>query len=192
MTKEWWLKLAESEGDSEVGCGVTPKSLDDGRDIVRDDGSVDYYSDRVARGLNGEGLTAHSSNGCCWEDCKVCKGAPCYSSLCKKCSPGERIYSVKGSHIVLGIPSPLAPDFKTTIDTPTQQDRTEAMFAAKIRQTGFDKWLEKKLENSEFKREYEKALKEIQEYDRRENERRQGLEYSKRDGLEKESPEKPS
>lgn len=117
MTKEWWLKMAESEGDSEVGCGATPDYLkDDGLDIVAADGTVDYYSDRVKKRLD--------------------------------------------------------PDFVS---------------AAKTRKTGFDKYLEKQLENPVFKEEYEKALKEIQEYDRRENERRR-IEAER----EKEPPGKPS
>lgn len=37
----------------------------------------------------------------------------------------------------------------------------------KLRQTGFDQWLQKKLdEDPEFKKEYEKSLKEIREHDR--------------------------
>lgn len=117
MTKEWWLKMAESEGDSEVGAG--------------------------------------------------------------------RIYSRDGDHIVIGKPSPLAADFVATIDTPLVQEYYEADLASRITQTGFDKWLEQQLKKPGFKREYEKALKEIQEYDRRENERREAE-------LEKKSPKKPS
>lgn len=130
--KEWWLRMAESEGDSEVGAGAS---------------------------------IAHSSNGCCWEGCKVCKGAPCHSPLCKKCNKDK-------NHLVYGEYSPLLPFFKPTHQTPTQLDLVLAQWAAKVRQTGFDKWLEDQLKDPVFKEEYEKAYKEIQEYDRKERERR--------------------
>ena len=83
MSKEWWLKMAESEGDSEVGCGVTP-------DYLKDNG-ID--------------------------------NAP----------TGER--------------SPL------------------------VKKTGFDQYLEKQLQDPIFKRAYKAALKDIQEYDRKERKR---------------------
>jgi hypothetical protein len=108
-SKEWWLRLAESEGDLPIGAG----SL------------------------------IHSSNGCCNPSCEVCSGAPCHSTLCEICHPESNYFARPPNPITI----------------------------ARITQTGFDKWLEDQLKDPVFREEYEKAKKEIEEYDRQHREK---------------------
>jgi hypothetical protein len=103
------------------------------------------------------GALIHSSNGCCNPSCEVCSGAPCHSTMCEKCSPDAFKF--------------VLPDFLPTHLTPTTEDKLAAKLAVQITQTGFDKWLQDKLQDPVFKEEYEKAKKEIEDYDRKHREK---------------------